>query len=415
MNIGMMGLGKLGLPCALAMEKWGNHTLYGYDPSPAVAEILSTRMLPYREEEAQQCLTLSRLTSCVTVESLVESSDLIFVAIQTPHLPLYEGITPVPETRADFDYTYLVAGVSELFREIERQGIPKTVSIVSTVLPGTIESRIAPLLTPCVRLCYNPFFIAMGTTIQDFLNPEFVLLGGDDIRAREQVAAFYSTILQNNAPVFKTTIKNAELIKVLYNTFISTKIVFINMAMEICEKNGGNVDEISQALKLATTRVVGPKYLNGGMGDGGGCHPRDCIALSWLAEHLYLSYDLFSELMRAREAQNEWLVSLMLDYDLPPMILGYTYKAETNLTVGSPALLLKHLLLHQLPEVLCFDPYVDGRPPTLTTPHVILVGVNHLQFTEYKFPPGSVVLDPWGYIPDQPGVTIRRLGRHNDK
>ena len=98
--------------------------------------------------------------------------------------------------------------------------------------------------------------------------------------------------------------ENAEAIKVAYNTYISMKIAYANTWMEICHKiPGTDVDQVTGALELATTRIMSPKYLTGGMGDGGGCHPRDNIALSWLARELDLSYDFFEHLMIARERQ----------------------------------------------------------------------------------------------------------------
>src|SRR5690606_1375740 len=116
--------------------------------------------------------------------------ELIFVPIQTPHKPRYEGITPLPNERVDFDYSYLKAGIKALSDEIARQGKDKIVIIISTVLPGTIEREIKPLLNEHVKLAYNPFFIAMSQTISDFLYPEFVLLGVDDKEAVETVKRF---------------------------------------------------------------------------------------------------------------------------------------------------------------------------------------------------------------------------------
>ena len=98
------------------------------------------------------------------------------------------------------------------------------------------------------------------------------------------------------------------------------KIVYANVMMEICHKLAGtmNVDAVTDAMKLATNRLVSPKYLSAGMGDGGGCHPRDNIAMSWLARKLDLSYDFFDSLMSAREKQTEWLGELMLKYKKLP-------------------------------------------------------------------------------------------------
>jgi UDPglucose 6-dehydrogenase len=153
-----------------------------------------------------------------------------------------------------------------------------------------------------------------------------------------------------------TTIKTAELTKVAYNTFIGLKIAFGNTMMEICEKTGADVDDLVDALSLATERVISPAYLRGGMGDGGGCHPRDNIALSWLARELGLSYDLFEALMICRERQTEWLADLIPAGEVE--IQGKAYKPGTNLTVGSPALLMASMLTERGIGFTHTDPYL---------------------------------------------------------
>jgi UDPglucose 6-dehydrogenase len=146
------------------------------------------------------------------------------------------------------------------------------------------------------------------------------------------------------------------------------------------------------------------------MGDGGGCHPRDNIALSWLARKLDLSHDFFEDLMVAREDQTEWFADLIENYDLPKFILGKAFKPETNLTVGSPAVLLKNILEERGISVTCYDPHVDLDKPKFTKA-VYFIGTRHDIFATYKFPAGSVVLDPHRYIPDQDDVTVIRIGQ----
>ena len=341
MKIGFLGLGKLGLPCALATEMRG-HEVIGYDVSETVLENIRVRKIPYREEGAQEALEKSRLR-IVDIAGLVDESDIIFVPIQTPHEAKYEGITRLPDERVDFDYSHLVAGIKTLCAEIAKQQKETIVVVISTVLPGTISREINPHLNKWARLCYNPFFIAMGTTMDDFLHPEFVLLGADDKPAAELLKKFYATI--HDKPVYQTEIASAELAKVAYNTYISMKITFINTMMEICHKTEANIDAISDSITLANKRIISAAYLRGGMGDGGGCHPRDNIALSWLARELNLSYDFFESIMLAREKQTEWLADLMMAHDLPKVILGKSFKSESNITVGSPAFLVICMIL----------------------------------------------------------------------
>ena len=230
MKVGFIGLGKLGLPCALAVESRG-HEVIGYDPSEQVEQIIDSKQLQYQEIWAQDYLEKSKI-QIRPIEDVVRNSEIIFVPIQTPHGEKFEGSTRIPDEREDFDYSFLKKGVKDISDEIERQGQDKIVIIISTVLPGTIRREIMPLLGTHTKLCYNPFFIAMGTTMRDFLKPEIVLFGVDDHVAAQKAKKFYRTL--HHQPFYETTIENAELIKVVYNTFIGTKLAFVNTIMEMC-------------------------------------------------------------------------------------------------------------------------------------------------------------------------------------
>jgi len=409
-KIGFIGLGKLGLPCALAIESKG-HKVYGYDVNPDVPKILETRILPYKEVDGQEYLERHDI-SFLPLSEVVKESEIIFVAVQTPHEPKYEGITRIPDERCDFNYSYLkesISNISDVLDEIKEERI---VVIISTVLPTTVKEQIMPRVSQYMRLCYNPFFIAMGTTIYDFLNPEFVLLGNDNQEAADEVESFYRTL--HNSPVYKTSITNAELIKVSYNTFISMKIVFANTLMEICHKMGGNVDEVTKALSMANQRIISDKYLTGGMGDGGGCHPRDNIAMSFLAEKLDMSFDFFDQIMTAREEQTEWLAEIVRENkgDLPIVVLGKAFKPETNLISGSPSILLKNILDETESDVTMYDPHIDDEK-TFNEPCIFFIGTKHAAFAEMSYPAGSVVVDPWRYIPKCENVKVIHVGKPN--
>ena len=421
MNIGFIGLGKLGLPCALAVESRG-HKVVGYDPSEQVKNIIDTKKLQYQEIWAQEHLDKSKI-EIKSIEDVVGESEIIFVPIQTPHDPLYEGNTRLPDERVDFDYTYLKKGIKDLAEEIWYQQSTKVVIIISTVLPGTISREIKPIIedNPYFKLCYNPFFIAMGTTMRDFLDPEIVLFGVDDIEAAKKAKKFYRTL--HHAPFYDTTIENAELIKVIYNTFISTKISFVNTVMEMCHKlPNTNVDDVTNALKMCDNRIISDKYLSGGMGDGGGCHPRDNIALSWLSRELNLSHDWFDNIMKQRENQTDWLADLIEETSFkykgcldgyPILILGKSFKPETNLTVGSPSILLKNILEERGHKVLMWDPYVDtNKLPTGKEPMIYFIGTKHPDFTSYEYNDGSIIIDPWRYIPKQDTCEVIHIGEN---
>ena len=414
MKIGFVGLGKLGLPVALAVESKG-HKVIGYDISDNVKNIIDAKKIPYKEIWAQDYLEKSNI-EFESLKNVVEHSEIIFVPIQTPHDPLYEGVTRIPDERVDFDYSYLISGMKKLSDEIEKLGEDKVVIIISTVLPGTIRQQIKPLLGKHTKICYNPFFIAMGTTMKDFLYPEFILFGVDDLIAADKAEKFYKTI--NNATFFKTTIENAELIKVSYNTFISTKITFINTIMEMCHKlPNTNIDDVTNALMLGSRRLISGAYLRGGMGDGGGCHPRDNIALSWLARKLNISNDFFDHIMKQREKQTEWLVSLIkenISTNDQVYILGKSFKPETNITTGSPSILLNNLLKEEGIDAIVYDPYVDTDKPKFEK-GVYFIGTQHEIFEKFTFPKNSIVIDPFRMInKNLDGVKVIRIGDNNE-
>jgi UDPglucose 6-dehydrogenase len=168
-----------------------------------------------------------------------------------------------------------------------------------------------------------------------------------------------------------------------------------------------------KGLFLANERLISSKYLIGGMGDGGGCHPRDNIALSWLARKVDLSFDWYENLMLCRENQTDWLSDLILEHkgNLPIVILGKTFKKETNLTVGSPSILLKNILEERGINALMYDPWIDTEEnPPLDKPALFFMGTNHDVFLDYRFPENSIVIDPWRYIVNTENIKVIHVG-----
>jgi UDPglucose 6-dehydrogenase len=418
MKVGFVGLGKLGLPCALAIAE--HHDILGYDKDQRIQDFLVTKQYPHMEEGVQERLQTTTLR-CGTLREVVQHAEVLFVAVQTPHHPDYEGKTIVPEDRKDFDYSILIECIQSINTLAVELNKKLVLVVISTVLPGTMDREVLPLLDMgCVKLVYNPFFIAMGTTIHDFLNPEFILFGCNDT-GWEVVDRLYRTVGIFKPKEVVVSIREAELIKVAYNTFIGLKIIFANTLMEICDRMGMNVDHVTDALGRATDRLISTKYLRGGMGDGGGCHPRDNIALSHLARMLGLSVDPFDFVIRAREAQTAYLAEVIHEVveaqpSLPIVILGQAFKPGTNITVGSPALLLEQFLRLRLGThpIYCYDPYIAWTNyDVLSHPAIFFIATNHEVFKTYRFPDHSVVIDPWGVEFERlsPSVAIRRIGR----
>jgi UDPglucose 6-dehydrogenase len=407
MRIGFIGTGKLGLPVSLLYSSKG-HDVLCYDVNPAFYNGTSAIDLLYNEELCpknqrslkdwfQENPLQSQYSHTQNVEDIVKFADLIFVAVQTPHDPRFEGTDRLLPERADFDYTYLQEAMKTISKAADACNKDIIVSVISTVLPGTMRREIFPFLSSRVKLCYNPYFIAMGTVANDCLYPEFILLGNRDLEATNVVVDFYKTI--TDSPVYTTTIENAEMIKVSYNTFIGTKIAMANTIMELCNSlPNTNCDDVMNALFLADKRLISKTYLRGGMGDGGGCHPRDNIALSWLSNKVGVQFNWYDAIMTAREKQTDFLANCIetqwKETSLPVILLGKSFKANTAITTGSPAVLLGNILTEKGIPFRFHDPYIEEIQDTSFVRGIYFVSCAHDSFLSYKLPPGSVLLDP---------------------
>jgi UDPglucose 6-dehydrogenase len=198
-TIGFVGLGKLGLPCAAALSVVGKKKVIGYDINPKIREYVETAKVPYQEALIYKFLPSASISVMDDIDSVVLGSEMVFVSVQIPRDPMYEGTIPVPDSRKDFDYQYLqevVISISEVLKKNPQKRL--MIVIISIVLPGTIRRIVLPELAKFgdrVEFCYNPFFIAMGTTIAVYLNPEFILIGSENSQSAHKLAQFYSEFL----------------------------------------------------------------------------------------------------------------------------------------------------------------------------------------------------------------------------
>jgi UDPglucose 6-dehydrogenase len=369
MQIGFIGIGKLGKDAAEVMYEAG-HDVLGYD----------TRIINGCKHEMTWVL-----------EDVCKHGEIIFIAVPTPHHPDYDGRYPTSHLdNKDFDYTT----VREVLEEVNKYTTKEQlVVLISTVLPGTIRREFIPLVKN-FRFIYNPYLIAMGTVKHDMVNPEMLIIGTEDgsrTGDADKLTEFYGTFINPKTRCEIGTWDEAESIKIFYNTFISTKVALVNMIQDVAEKSGNiNTDVVTGALERSTNRILGPAYMKAGMGDGGGCHPRDNIALRFLAEKLELGYDLFDSIMKAREKQAKNLANkLVLQaklHNLPVVILGKSYKPGVHYEDGSSSVLVGYYVEEQGYEVL-----YDIEDPI---PGVYLLA-HQKNHHDYAFPKGSIIIDPW--------------------
>ena len=373
MKIGFIGIGKLGLPCAEVIAEKGNDVT-GYD----VANVKS-----------------DKVTVCSSIKEAVKDRNIVFIAVPTPHHPDYDGKAPTAHLEPkDFGYDIVIDCIREANMHMNKDQL---LVLISTVLPGTVRREFAPLVTN-TRFVYNPYLIAMGTVAWDMVNPEMIMIGTDDGSTTgdaKELVDFYKTIMENDPRYEIGTWEECECIKVFYNTFISAKIGLVNMIQDVAEKQGHiNVDVVTNALAKSDQRIMGPSYMKAGMGDGGACHPRDNIALRYMAQNLGLQYDIFDAIMNAREVQAKnmanYLIKIAEERSLPILLNGIAYKPGVPYTDGSYSLLVGHYCKEAGYHCIEVDPMASPQRGPFTAVALLAHPTLYCYLSE-----GSVVVDPW--------------------
>lgn len=384
MRIGFIGVGKLGMDAAEVIAE--KHYVEAYD-------IL--------EKHSKYFKTVT------SIKEVCKDKELIFIAVPTPHHPDYDGRYPTSHLpNKDFDYSIVSSVLDEVNKHVSKSQL---VVLISTVLPGTIRREFIHRI-PNGRFIYNPYLIAMGTVKWDMINPEMIIIGTEDgsmTGDAKLLLDFYKTFVTKGTRYEVGTWDEAEGIKIFYNTFISTKVALVNMIQDVAERNGNmNVDIVTGALERSTQRILGKAYMKAGMGDGGGCHPRDNIALRYMADKLNIGYDLFDAIMKAREVQAEnmakLLVHLAIESELPIVILGKSYKPNVTYEDGSYSILVGHYC-----SVHGVDPSYDLKDPIKAVYLLGHMGRHH----DYNFTDGSIVVDPWRtFVSDNTSIDVIHYG-----
>ena len=390
-TIGFIGVGKLGEPCANEIFKKG-HKVKGYDVGQFDASFIQ------RTESIKECVT---------------DTDIVFVAVPTPHHEDYDGRRPTSHLPPkDFDYSIVIEVLKEANKHMNKNQL---LVLVSTVLPGTTRREFVPLITN-TRFVYNPYLIAMGTVGWDMINPEMVMIGTDDgseTGDAKQLKEFYDSIMENNPRYVIGTYDECECIKVFYNTFISTKLSLVNMMQDVAQKQGNiNVDLVTKALAESNMRIMSDRYMTAGMGDGGSCHPRDNIALRFMAKELDLGYDIFDSVMTAREVQAKNLAKFVVDtatkYGGSIILNGVSYKPGVPYLDGSYALLVDHYIKELGRSCIYVDPLCCEMPSSDFSLGGIVLMCHETMYRDYSV--DSVIIDPWRKVKKDPKYLIIPYG-----
>ena len=332
----------------------------GVDVSQRAVDLLNAGRAPVQETNLEEMIAANRerLRGTLSHQEAILGSDISFVIVPTPS-----------DSRGAFSLQYAYFAFREIGRALKQKNGYHNVVLTSTVLPGATRFGLLPVLEQesgkvCGRdfgLCYSPEFIALGSVIQNFLNPDFTLVGESDDRAGGQLEDCYAAIMVNKPPCQRMSLENAELTKIAVNTFVTTKITFANMLADLCERiPGGDVDVVSDA--LGRDARIGRKYLTGGLGYGGPCFPRDNVALSFIARALGTSADIAETTDSANRSMAERIVGNLGARVLQGStvaVLGLSYKPFSHVIEESQGISMARALSKSGARVLAFDPLAN--------------------------------------------------------
>lgn len=357
LDLSVIGLGKLGVCTAVCFAHKG-YKVTGVDVNEDFIDGVNNGRAPVAEPRLQDLMSASegKLKATQDYEEAVCNSDITFLVVPTP-------------SREDghFSDEFLrdaLAHLSQALKKLNKKY--HLFVIISTVSPGTTEENLIPLievvsgkkLNKDFGVCYNPEFIALGSVINDFLNPDVVLIGESDRYAGDVLEAIYRKVCENNPYVARMSIASAEIAKISLNSYVTMKISFANTLANICEKiPGSNIDAITKA--LGADRRVSPYYLKGGPPYGGPCFPRDNRAFVAFAR----KYGQKARLAEATDEMNryqiEHLIDLVLTYvpdDKRVSMLGLSYKPNTPVIEESQAIKVIEELLKKGLKIAVYDP-----------------------------------------------------------
>ena len=350
----VVGLGKLGAPMAACLAARGI-SVVGVDHDPAKVELIQQGQPPVHEPGLAEKIREGqpRLTATLDLEAAVAKSQITFIVVSTPS-----------EAGGGFSLRYVDPVCRQIGRALAGKSEYHVVCLTSTVMPGTTGGGVREVLEGSsgkkmgadFGLCYSPEFIALGSVIRDFLNPDMLLIGESDRRAGDFLAMVYAQVCENKPAVARMSFVNAEITKLAVNTYVTTKISYANMLARICEQlPGANVDVITSAVGNDTR--IGPKYLKGAVSYGGPCFPRDNLALAQLARQIGVPPDLAQAVDGFNRKQIQWLADeVQKRCQGTAGILGLTYKAGTDVVEEAAGFLLAQELVLRGVRVLAYDP-----------------------------------------------------------
>ncbi len=358
-KVSVAGIGKLGCCFAACAASRGFETL-GVDINDYVVNSINDGISPIVEPGLQELITKvgKKLSATKNHKEAIEKTDITFIMVATPSDP--DG---------NFSNEYVEKALIFLAKSLRKSKKKYHLFVISsTLMPTSMRERIIPLIVENsgrklgedFGICYNPDLVALGSVINDFLNPDMVIIGESDKYAGDILTEYYTKFCKNNPPICRMPIIDAELAKMSLNAYITMKITFANSLANICEKiPGANVDNVTKT--IGRDKRIAPYYLRGGLSFGGMCFPRDTRAFNAFGNKIGYDTKLIKAVDEVNAYQDRHLADLVLKQvterkEKKVSILGLAFKPDTPVIVESPAIkLIDNLLEHKI-KIVVYDP-----------------------------------------------------------
>lgn len=354
MNVVMIGAGYVGLVSGACFAEFGANVIC-VDKDKTKIEKLKSGIVPIYEPGLDELISKhhkkKKLEFTTNIEEAINSADIIFIAVGTP--------SRRGDGHADLKYVYAVA-------EQIANHIKKYVLVVdkSTVPVGTAREvkRLILKKNPDAEfdVASNPEFLREGSAINDFMNPDRVVIGLESTRAKKLLDKLYRPLHDIETPILFTDLESAELIKYASNAFLATKISFINEISQLCEKTGADVHFVAKGMGL--DRRIGDQFLQAGPGYGGSCFPKDTSALIRIAQEHATSCRIIESVVEVNASQKAAMINKIRkalggsENAKKIAVLGLTFKPETDDMRDAPSLSILPALLDKGAEIIAHDP-----------------------------------------------------------
>lgn len=354
-NVCIVGAGYVGLVTGACLTELG-HNVICVDNDKKKLAILNKGGVPIYEPGLDDLLKKhkksGRLEFSDSIPDGMASAEVVFIAVNTP--PLSNG---------EADLSYVEAVARTVAQNMKHYLVIAEKSTVPVETGDKIKQTVKLYCRSGIEfdVASNPEFLREGAAVHDFLNPDRVVIGVESSRAEKIMRELYAGI---KAPVIVTDIKSAELIKHASNSFLATKISYINAVANICERVGANISKVAEGMGL--DKRIGRNFLNAGLGFGGSCFPKDISAFIKMAERAGYNFELLRTVKKINDDQRNAAIEKLIHAiwtlkDKTIAVLGLAFKPETDDIRNSPAIeIVKHLLAEGA-KIKAYDPKAESK------------------------------------------------------